>query len=150
NHRDAGRAVEAPHPPALADPDVRLVGSMTGTTLGGIFPVPSRLKGHWVVKFLDAQVALEGEGGPRNETGERMRCLGHEQTLATGQTAVFPPTVEARRTGSPRRVVTPLDSSHRRFRGRPRTRYMSFKTARSRDLRSFIHRPTAPSTRGFT
>jgi hypothetical protein len=63
---------------------------MAGPAFGRIIAVSGRFDGNWIVKLPDVQVAFEGKGGPLGNTREGTRCLGHDQTLATGQWAVFP------------------------------------------------------------
>ena len=46
----AGRPVEAPHAPAVAHPDVRLVRCPAGPTLGRVVTVPRRLAAHQLGK----------------------------------------------------------------------------------------------------
>jgi hypothetical protein len=48
------------------------------------------LRSDRIIELFDAEVAFEGERGPGGKAGKRVRYLGHEPTLATGYTAVFP------------------------------------------------------------
>jgi hypothetical protein len=90
DHGETGGTVEASHPPPFADPDIGLFWSMAGTALGLVVSVPRRLHENWIIQLLDAQVAFEGKCGPGGEAWKGARYLGHDPTLATGHTDVFP------------------------------------------------------------
>jgi hypothetical protein len=105
--------------------------------------VPGGLQRDGIIQLLDAKVAFEGECWPGGKAGKGTRYLGHEPTLATGHTDVFPLLVgsapgvsHVTETGLSEAVVGhgTERSGHR---------------AKPADV-GVIHRATGPFERGFT
>ena len=71
-----------PDPPALANPDVRVIRSVTGDACTRILALPQRLDvGDRLQRFYP-QVTLERKTRPRNKIGKIGGGVGHKSTLA--------------------------------------------------------------------